>query len=585
MDLRKLIGDAVGKAFKGGWLERKLNGGVEDALSNSIENVVNDVVRSNPSGGQSKSPVTPVDAVLERLQSTGQERSAFEMGWFGKLLAKMAGPNPEDQAERTEPQSRTQEQSRERSPFEMGWYGKLLAKLAGPPPTVDNTPPPTPPRTETQQQSPQLPVVTPTRPDQSPDPAGQQSKGWWDRLIAKLAGPAPSRTADAADDQSGAQGLRERAPEQRETPPVSTVQTEKQDANAEQSATANNIDAIVADVSSVTNDIHQTSQSIEDILNGLNATFRVNAGNRVVTQERQTQPEPAASERRTEQRRERPARRRSIMERVFGDYRQRRTGQRRVIGFGRNAGRRVAGFFGRSGSAGARMGGRVAAGFARFAGPAAMGVAGAAGSMAPVVIGAAVAGKVLGIVGAVGAVVAAALNKLADSAINATVRISQYDARLAGSRAMLDVGRTLRDIQMARATGRSGSELLRAQDRYERAYQPLGEELQNIKNNIAKSWIEFKTTIVNNVALPILNGMVEGFEMVEGAFDGVMSAMEALPLVGNDIKAIREMNAEAAAAHKRAERGKEFMENQRAAQQQIGNLNHMLDAAGRRAPF
>jgi hypothetical protein len=231
------------------------------------------------------------------------------------------------------------------------------------------------------------------------------------------------------------------------------------------------------------------------------------------------------------------------------------------------------------------MGGRVAAGFARFAGPAAMGIAGAAGSMAPAIIGIAVAGKVLGIVGAVAGVVAVALNKLADSAIAATVRISKYDARLASAGAMLDIGRTIRDIRMAQATGRTGSELLAAQDRFENTWLPVSIAIQDLSNKISTAWINLKGLLTEKIAIPLIeNADAQRFAMK--GFAGVLDALRnQYPVVVTILEQALNVSLKQLEKAEQEARRKEIEDRRKAGMQMVNNLNHMLDAAARRAPF
>jgi hypothetical protein len=254
--------------------------------------------------------------------------------------------------------------------------------------------------------------------------------------------------------------------------------------------------------------------------------------------------------------------------------------------------------FGRSGAAGARMGGRIAAGAARIAGPKVMAAAGAAsgvaagaaggaaaGATAAVVTGLGIAAAAVAVLGAAAAAVTVLMNKFAEATIQATLRVSKYDARLASAGAMLEVGRTTRDIQLAQSTGKSGSELLRAQDKFEQSYAPLQAKLQNLSNSFAKAWIEFKTMVIDGMVNPVLDGMHDGFEIVNVTLLTLREYLEAIVWIGPKLEAIRKMKEEEWEAHKRAERGKEFMDQQQAARAQLDNMQQMLDAAARRAPF
>jgi len=589
MDIRKLVSDAVGKAFKGGWLERKLHGGIQDALSDSIESTVGKAVVERKVQAE-PAPISPVAKALEAIEDDERpqrrERPNYGPGYAPEGIRQIPDYKPEilDRliarfAKRPDPPPDNRygpgyapENVRQIPDYKPGGIFDRLVRLTSFPPREA----PEPERTDTQ-------------------PAAVPPLSWWDRLLSKLAGPAPETPAEPQAERPVRRTPRER-PSTAVQPQVPDTPESRQPSTTRESQTQpdTNIEAIVADVSSVTNDIHQTSQSIEDILNGLNATFRVNAGNEVVTQERQPQPEnrrgsgSGNNRRNRRNRRRRQSGKRGRWTRTFMNTRFTRRGQASTVRFGRNMGRRVAGFFGRSGAAGARMGGRVAAGLARFAGPTAMGIAGAAGSMGPAIIGIAVAGKVLGIVGAVAGVVAVALNKLADSAIAATVRISKYDARLASAGAMLEVGRTMRDIRMAQATGKSGSELLRAQDRFEQKAQPFREELQNISNEIATAWLELKGDFVE-AAIPILKFMkdnvAEGFEMVQAALGTIQATIDAIPLLGTYLKLMRDDAADRRKDAQWAARLKERMDRQANAAAVFNNMQQMLDAAARRAPF
>jgi hypothetical protein len=210
-----------------------------------------------------------------------------------------------------------------------------------------------------------------------------------------------------------------------------------------------------------------------------------------------------------------------------------------------------------------------------------MGIAGAAGSLAPVVIGAAVAGKVLGVLGAAAAAVTYALNRFADAAINATLRVSKYDARLASAGAMLDIGRTMRDIRMAQATSRTGSELLMAQDRNEQAWAPISHDLQNMMNQGSKHWLDLKFFLTTNIAGPIVTALKTAVEISGNMFDQLVAIAESMPLVGDDIQAIRKSLLKQIEDARRAAED----DRRKANQAFVNNMNHMLDAAARRAPF
>jgi hypothetical protein len=604
MDIRKLVSDAVGRAFKGGWLERKLHGGIQDALANSIESTVADAgstVRGTMQavrGYREQLPPEQREALhgidLERAIAENESRTPGQSEYRFDLARILDEASDELQRSALERLGQLMDDWAESSmirrtatmlpdPIESlgrGPVADALASLHREP--VAAVPPPDPiqaPRQEDAQ------ATTAT--------VNTQSIGRWDRFLSLLAGlrrnaeQQPQIQSPQNEDRSRPNRARQSIEPGTVIPAVIQI----------------DMDPLQKSIDRTGDVIGRALDNVHDVLRGLSMNVNINT----VTQQATGQPASQPRSQSTTQpqgrrgsggsgnnrpnrnsRRRRQSGSRGRWTRTFMNRRFTRRGQAATVRFGRNMGRRVAGFFGRSGAAGARMGGRVAAGLARFAGPTAMGIAGAAGSMGPAIIGIAVAGKVLGIVGAVAGVVAVALNKLADSAIAATVRISKYDARLASAGAMLEVGRTMRDIRMAQATGKSGSELLRAQDRFEQKAQPFREELQNISNEIATAWLELKGDFVE-AAIPILKFMkdnvAEGFEMVQAALGTIQATIDAIPLLGTYLKLMRDDAADRRKDAQWAARLKERMDRQANAAAVFNNMQQMLDAAARRAPF
>ena len=83
------------------------------------------------------------------------------------------------------------------------------------------------------------------------------------------------------------------------------------------------------------------------------------------------------------------------------------------------------------------------------------------------------------------------LNNLAEQALKTTLSLVDYNGQLAFANARLEVGRTLRKLDMANAIAPGGEDRLKAQNRLEQAMQPLEIAMTNLGN----WWGTLKTNI------------------------------------------------------------------------------------------
>lgn len=261
---------------------------------------------------------------------------------------------------------------------------------------------------------------------------------------------------------------------------------------------------------------------------------------------------------------DRPNRRPSMFRRIM-----RRGPRRALTRAGAMIGGGVARLAGGNAMAGAAAGARMGAGFAAASG----------GPAGVVLIGLAlITKKVIGV-----------FKQLAAAAWDTTMRVGQWSGRISAATALLDVNRTIRDMQMAREIEAGGADYIREQDRFEKNMMPINTMTAQIGNWAGTTGLSILNHALERHINPMLDTVREIGESVAVGLDAIADIPNDIANMfrtAEEIKALEIEKKQAREKREAEDRMKELKERQEAIAPQMNNINAMMNdlAAGRR-PF